>query len=225
MMYIFNKKWVLLLLSSCYFFSTSVQSTTFVTMKTSLGDVKLALDEEKAPISVANFLRYAKEGFYNGTIFHRVINGFMVQGGGYNENMIKKPTHDAIKNEAANGLKNDRGTLAMARTNAPHSATAQFFINLVDNDYLNHISPSQNWGYAVFGKVVKGMEIIDKMAEVEITRKKGMANVPTIPIIIQAMEVEVKSPIQKKPEVPIKAIPNADIQIKAMPEIGISKVK
>ncbi|WP_050998160.1 peptidylprolyl isomerase [Methylococcus capsulatus] len=140
---------------------------TQVQLHTNLGDIVIRLDAEKAPVSTANFLAYVKEGFYDGTIFHRVIPGFMAQGGGFTQDYKQKSTHAPIKNEADNGLTNRRGTVAMARTPDPNSATAQFFINYVDNDFLNYKSPTpQGWGYAVFGEVVKGMEVVDEMAKV-----------------------------------------------------------
>ena len=136
-----------------------------VLLKTNQGDITLSLDSAKAPKSVANFLQYVKSGHYDGTIFHRVINNFMIQGGGMTAGMKQKPTGAEIENEANNSLKNDRYTVAMARTSDPHSATAQFFINVNDNDFLNHTAPTaQGWGYAVFGKVTKGMEIVDKIS-------------------------------------------------------------
>ena len=140
------------------------------------------MNAEKAPISVKNFLGYVADGFYNNTIFHRVIPNFMIQGGGLDQNMVKKHTQSPITNEAANGLLNKRGTLAMARTSAPNSATAQFFINLTDNVFLNHSSGSP--GYAVFGKVVHGMDVVDKIAKVATTRRQGRADVPIEPVVI-----------------------------------------
>lgn len=143
------------------------QTQTRVQLHTNLGDIVIRLDAEKAPVSTANFLSYVKEGFYDGTIFHRVIPGFMAQGGGFTQDYKQKSTHAPIKNEADNGLVNKRGTIAMARTPDPNSATAQFFINYVDNSFLNYKSPTpQGWGYAVFGEVVKGMEVVDEMAKV-----------------------------------------------------------
>jgi peptidyl-prolyl cis-trans isomerase B (cyclophilin B) len=161
-----------------------------VKLTTTLGDIVIELDQEKAPQTVENFLRYVKEGFYDGTIFHRVIPGFMAQGGGFDQNFEQKSTHEAIKNEADNGLPNDRGTIAMARTPNPDSATAQFFINLKDNDFLNYSSPTPNgWGYAVFGKVVEGMDVVDKMAEAK-TGNRGMhQDVPVEDIIIEKAEI------------------------------------
>jgi len=135
------------------------------TIETNKGPITVELYRDKAPLSVDNFFTYVDEGFYDGTIFHRVIDGFMIQGGGFSQDMKKKPTHAPVKNEADNGLKNERGTLAMARTSDPDSATAQFFINLKDNDFLNHKSKDpRGWGYAVFGKVTDGMDIVDQIA-------------------------------------------------------------
>jgi len=158
-----------------------------VRIVTSLGDIVLELDREKAPKSVENFLNYVREGFYDGTIFHRVIDGFMVQGGGFTQDFQKKSTRTPVENEADNGLKNLKGTVAMARTNAPHSATAQFFINVADNGFLNHTSPtSRGWGYAVFGKVVEGMDVIDKIRKTP-TGSGGpfRSDVPRTPVVIE----------------------------------------
>jgi peptidyl-prolyl cis-trans isomerase B (cyclophilin B) len=144
---------------------------TNIQMKTTMGDITIELDAEAAPVSVKNFLEYVNDGFYAGTIFHRVIKGFMIQCGGMDKDMNSKPNNDPIINEAANGLKNDRGTLAMARTSDPDSATSQFFINHADNDFLNYAGPTPDKiGYAVFGKVTEGMDIVDAVAEVETTR-------------------------------------------------------
>lgn len=138
-----------------------------ITLRTNMGDIAIELDFEKAPLSAANFLQYARDGFYNGTIFHRVINGFMVQGGGMDSDMNQKEGRAPIENEADNGIKNEVGTLAMARTNDPHSASSQFFINVADNQFLNHSGKNpQGWGYAVFGKVVDGMEVVNIIKEV-----------------------------------------------------------
>ncbi len=151
-----------------------------------LGVITIELDAEKAPKSVANFLSYVEKGHYNNTIFHRVIPGFMVQGGGFEPGMTQKPTDAPIDNEANNGLKNNNYTLAMARTQAPHSATAQFFINVSDNDFLNHTAPSlQGWGYAVFGKVIQGTDIVDQIKEVPTGRKGFHDDVPKEDVIIQ----------------------------------------
>ena len=164
---------------------------SLVTISTSAGDIHLELDAENAPITVANFLQLAKDGYYNGTIFHRIIDGFMVQGGGLDENMAPKPTEtEPIQNEANNGLKNDRGTLAMARTMDPHSATGQFFVNHKDNDFLNHTSEtSQGWGYAVFGSVIDGMDIVDQIALSTTSTVGGYADAPLEPTIINSVTV------------------------------------
>ena len=164
---------------------------SLVTISTSAGDIHLELDAENAPITVANFLQLAKDGYYNGTIFHRIIDGFMVQGGGLDENMAPKPTGtEPIQNEANNGLKNDRGTLAMARTMDPHSATGQFFINHKDNDFLNHTSEtSQGWGYAVFGSVIDGMDIVDQIALSTTSTVGGYADAPLEPTVINSVSV------------------------------------
>lgn len=161
-----------------------------ITFKTNLGDIKIQLNFEKAPETAANFEQYAKDGFYEGTIFHRVIKGFMAQGGGFASGMEEKDTRAPIKNEANNGLANKRGTLAMARTQDPHSASAQFFINLVDNDFLNFQSESmQGWGYCVFGEIVEGMEVVDKMTLVETGRRGFHDDVPKDEIVIESVEV------------------------------------
>ena len=156
-----------------------------VLLETTSGDILIELFEDKAPETVANFLTYVKEGFYEDTIFHRVIKGFMIQGGGLTMKMEDKPTHAPIKNEAANGLKNERGTVAMARTSDPHSATAQFFINTVDNDFLNFTSPDpQGYGYCVFGKVIEGMDVVDKIEKLK-TRSVGYhSDVPVDSVLI-----------------------------------------
>jgi len=170
--------------------AANVCAAPTVELKTSLGRIVLELDPEKAPKTVANFLKYAKEGFYNGTIFHRVMPGFMVQGGGFDEQMRQKPVQAPIENEARNGLKNIRGSIAMARTDDPHSATAQFFINVVDNDFLDFKLPSGNgWGYAVFGKVKEGMEVIDRIAKVSTGNAAGHQNVPRTPIVIEHVNI------------------------------------
>lgn len=160
-----------------------------VNMTTSQGDMVLELYPDKAPETVKNFLSYVDEGYFDGTIFHRVIKGFMIQGGGFSATMERKDARDPIKNEATNGLTNERGTLAMARTNDPHSATAQFFINVVNNDFLNHTSPSgQGWGYAVFGKVVEGMDVADKIENVPTTSKAPFGqDVPSENVVIVKM--------------------------------------
>jgi len=158
---------------------------TKVLLETNKGNIELELYPDKAPVTVANFLRYVDEGFYKGTIFHRVINSFMIQGGGFDAAMKKKKVHASIQNEADNGLKNERGTIAMARTSDPHSATAQFFINHVDNDFLNYSDRStRGWGYCVFGRVTNGMKTVDAIADVFTTRVNGMQNVPEETVII-----------------------------------------
>ena len=160
-----------------------------VVMETSKGTIKIELDAAKAPKSVANFLQYADEGFFDGTIFHRVIPDFMIQGGGFTPDMDQKNTHAPIVNEAGNGLKNTRGTLAMARTSVVNSATAQFFINVKDNSFLNHTSESSSgFGYAVFGKVTEGMDIVDKIVGVKTGSSQGMDDVPKEPVLIKSVK-------------------------------------
>jgi peptidyl-prolyl cis-trans isomerase B (cyclophilin B) len=156
-----------------------------VKLETSLGEITLELDAGKAPVTVANFLKYVQDGFYNGTIFHRVIGNFMIQGGGLDAEMQEKPTQAPIKNEADNGLGNAAYTIAMARTPDPHSASSQFFINVKDNAMLNHTGKTpQGWGYAVFGKVIKGKEVVDKIKAVPTTTKGPYQNVPVEPVVI-----------------------------------------
>ncbi len=163
---------------------------TTVQMKTSMGDMTIELDADAAPMSVKNFLEYVNDGFYEGTIFHRVINGFMIQGGGMDKNMKPKPGNDPIINEAANGLKNDRGTIAMARTNDPDSATSQFFINHADNDFLNYTGPTPDKiGYAVFGRITDGMDVVDAIAAVKTTRLGGYDDVPAEPVEILSVTI------------------------------------
>jgi peptidyl-prolyl cis-trans isomerase B (cyclophilin B) len=161
-----------------------------VKLHTNHGVITIELDEAKAPKSAANFLEYAKNGHYDGTIFHRVINGFMVQGGGFEPGMKQKPTGTPIENEANNGLKNDKYTVAMARTGDPHSATAQFFINVADNAFLNHSAPTQSgWGYCVFGRVVEGMDVVDAMKGMKTGRAGGHQDVPAEDLVIERAEV------------------------------------
>ncbi|MDD2365721.1 MAG: peptidylprolyl isomerase [Desulfuromonadaceae bacterium] len=169
--------------------SAEVKKNPVVTMETTLGNVKIELFEKEAPLSVKNFLDYVKSGFYNGTIFHRVIPGFMAQGGGFTPDRKQKSTNAPVKNEAANGLKNDRGTISMARTSAPDSATSQFFINVVNNDMLNRPNPD-GAGYAVFGKVVAGMEVVDKIVAVK-TQNVNMVfqNFPETPVLIKSVKL------------------------------------
>lgn len=166
------------------------EAQTKVKLSTTLGDIVIELNAEKAPLSSANFLTYVKEGFYDGTIFHRVIPNFMAQGGGMDADFKEKKTHAPIKNEADNGLKNLRGTLAMARTNVPDSASSQFFINYTDSSFLDHSSPTpQGWGYAVFGKVVEGMDVVDAMAKQATGNRGGHQDVPKETILINKAEV------------------------------------
>lgn len=159
-----------------------------VKLETSMGDIIIELNEEAAPVTVKNFLAYVEEGFYDGTVFHRVINGFMIQGGGFTAQMVRKSTKPPIVNEASNGLKNMRGSIAMARTNDPNSATSQFFINHKDNgplDYVENVNP----GYAVFGKTVEGLDVVDAIASVKTTVRMGMRDVPVEPVVIESARV------------------------------------
>jgi cyclophilin family peptidyl-prolyl cis-trans isomerase len=176
------------LLLTSLFINNAQAETVKVEMKTSLGTLTLSLDRDKAPKTVDNFVQYARDGFYEGTIFHRVIKDFMIQGGGFTPEMIRKQTRPAIKNEADNGLKNKRGTIAMARTSAPHSATSQFFINHKDNAFLDHPG-SSGWGYAVFGKVTDGMEVVDAIASQATGIKNGMRDVPNETVLIESVRV------------------------------------
>ena len=163
---------------------------TMLQMNTSMGSIEIELFAEQAPLSTANFLEYVNSGFFDGLIFHRVIPSFMIQGGGMDAQMREKPNKAPIQNEADNGLKNDRGTLAMARTSNPHSATSQFFINLVNNDFLNHSSKdARGWGYAVFGKVTKGMDVVDAIAQVSTGNSGYHQDVPKQPIVIESVEL------------------------------------
>lgn len=157
-----------------------------IVLQTNYGDISIELYQDKAPKTAANFEQYVRDGFYDGTLFHRVIPGFMVQGGGFDTDFNQKPTRDPIENEADNGVKNTTGTLAMARTQDPHSATAQFFINVADNDFLNHSGKSiQGWGYCVFGEVAEGMEVVESIKAVATTRRGMHADVPAEDVIIQ----------------------------------------
>ena len=159
-----------------------------VKLQTSMGNIVIELNEQAAPVTVKNFLGYVQSGFYDGTIFHRVIPGFMIQGGGFTPKMVRKKTLDPIINEAKNGLSNKRGTIAMARTNNPNSATSQFFINHRDNDFLNYMDDNQP-GYAVFGKVIEGMDVVDAIASVKTTTRDGMENVPVEPVEIVSAKI------------------------------------
>ena len=165
-------------------------SKTHVLMQTTVGSLTLELDSDSAPKTVENFLAYLKDGFYDGTIFHRVIENFMIQGGGFTVEMEQKETRAPVENEANNGLKNNRGSIAMARTQDPHSATAQFFINVQDNDFLNHTGENmQGWGYAVFGRVTEGEDVLDKIRAVDTGGAAGHQDVPLEPIIIESLTV------------------------------------
>ena len=164
-----------------------------VVLTTSMGAITLELDAKKAPKTVENFVAYVKAGHYDGTIFHRVMDNFMIQGGGFNDKMVQKPTKAAIKNEADNGLKNAKYTIAMARTSDPHSATAQFFINVADNEFLNFSSPTdRGWGYAVFGKVSAGMDVVDNIRKVKTGNNGFHQNVPLEPVTILKAELSTK---------------------------------
>ena len=162
-----------------------------IRLKTSEGDILLEMFEEKAPKTVENFLNYVKTGHYDGTIFHRVIDGFMIQGGGFDETMSQKATEEPVENEASNGLRNEAYTIAMARTQDPHSATTQFFINVKDNHFLNFTSPDvRGWGYAVFGKVIEGHDVVDRIRSVETCSRAGLDDVPVEPVTIIKAIVE-----------------------------------
>ncbi len=161
-----------------------------VIIRTTFGEITLELDAERAPKTVENFLNYARDGYYDGTIFHRVIDNFMIQGGGFDSDMRQKETAEPVENEADNGLKNDFGTIAMARTSDPHSATAQFFINVKDNDFLNHTGKNmQGWGYTVFGKITEGAEVLDKIRTVPTGSQGPHQDVPKEPVIIESVKV------------------------------------
>jgi cyclophilin family peptidyl-prolyl cis-trans isomerase len=187
------KRYLFLALAAGVLATTSSQSAEtkgpVVIIDTSMGVIKAELNEEKAPVTVKNFLSYVDDKFYDGTIFHRVMPGFMIQGGGFVPGLKEKPTKDPIKNEAGNGLKNDRGTLAMARTGDPDSATAQFFISVKDNNFLNRGDPKavDKYGYAVFGKVIEGMDVVDKIAQVETGDRGDMENVPVKDVVIKSI--------------------------------------
>jgi len=158
-------------------------------MKTSMGDISIELNHQAAPKTCENFEQYVRDGHFDGTIFHRVINNFMIQGGGFLPDMTQKPTRDPIENEAKNGLSNEVGSIAMARTMAPHSASAQFFINVADNKFLDY--PGQDgWGYCVFGKIVEGMEVINRIKDVDTTNKAGHSDVPADPVVIESATIE-----------------------------------
>ena len=176
----------LVILSATAAGSGALAADPQVDLKTNVGTIRLELYPAKAPKTVENFLQYVKDGHYNGTIFHRVINDFMIQTGGFDKNMREKKGRDPIQNEAKNGLKNDLGTIAMARTSAPHSASAQFFINLKNNDFLNSANAQDGWGYAVFGKVVSGMDVVMKISKVPTGNSGGYSDVPREAIVIES---------------------------------------
>lgn len=158
-------------------------------IETTMGTIEIRFESGRAPLSVANFVRYAEEGHYDGTIFHRVIDGFMIQGGGFTADMKQKPTHSPIVNEARGGLSNQRGTVAFARTSDPHSATCQFFINLVDNDFLDASKARDGWGYTVFARVTKGMDVVDRIGAVKTTNRRGMSDVPQKTVTITSVKI------------------------------------
>lgn len=186
-----SRHFVVFVFSAILMTTSNVQAeTATVKMETNKGTIVLELDAANAPITVDNFLTYVKEGFYDGTIFHRVISNFMIQGGGFTADMTQKPTHDPIRNEANNGLGNDTGTIAMARTSDPHSATAQFFINVQDNQFLNFSGETmQGWGYAVFGKVTEGMEVVNAIRDVSTTTLGGFQDVPAETVTIEKVSI------------------------------------
>ncbi len=186
-----SRHFVVFVFSAILMTTSNVQAeTATVKMETSKGTIVLELDAANAPVTVENFLTYVREGFYDGTIFHRVISNFMIQGGGFTSDMTQKPTHDPIRNEANNGLGNDTGTIAMARTNDPHSATAQFFINVRDNQFLNFSGENmQGWGYAVFGKVTEGMEVVNAIRDVPTTTRRPFQDVPAETVTIEKVSI------------------------------------
>jgi len=185
------RKFILSMVLACTAFSALAQDNPVVVMETNKGTIRIELWQDRAPISAENFLRYTDNEYYDGLIFHRVIDGFMIQGGGFDPEMVQKSTYDPIKNEANNGAANNRGTLAMARTNVVDSATSQFFINLVDNDFLNHTSETpRGWGYAVFGEVIEGMDVVDEIASVSTGNVRGYGDVPDEPIVINSVRRE-----------------------------------
>ncbi len=178
---------------------TKASTNPMVVLKTNYGDITIELFKKKAPISVENFLKYVREGFYDNTVFHRVVKGFVLQAGGMTKDLVQKKQHEPIKNEATNGLSNKRGTVSMARTSAINSATSHFFINLKDNTFLDHHGEDpRSYGYAVFGKVAKGMDVADKIADVEVTTKGQMKNVPVKPVIIEKAYVLGEEPAKTK---------------------------
>jgi peptidyl-prolyl cis-trans isomerase B (cyclophilin B) len=213
-----NKIAAVLCISTCLFTALAIAEAEnpMVVLKTSQGDITLELYPDKAPITVKNFIQYVEDGFYDGTIFHRVINSFMIQGGGFDNKMSKKATRSPIKNEAANGLKNDRGTIAMARTMVPDSATAQFFINTVNNNRsLDFKSPSRSGiGYCVFGRVIEGLEVVDKIEAVKTGIKGGMRDVPKEVVLIESATLKMVDVVEAEallPEVGAEVIPTPEV--------------
>tara|TARA_R110000868_G_scaffold124990_8_gene330267 strand:+ start:461 stop:1000 length:540 start_codon:yes stop_codon:yes gene_type:complete len=176
-------------LLAIFFFSTNLMAATQVAMTTSQGEIIIELNDEKSPLTTANFIQYINDGFYNGLIFHRVIRDFVIQGGGHRPDMSEAPTREPIRNEANNGLSNLRGTIAMARTSNPHSATAQFYINTVDNQRLDY-KDENYWGYCVFGKIIQGMNVIDNIRQVPTSTRGDYSNVPVEPILIIATRIQ-----------------------------------
>lgn len=182
------KKWLLATVLGMV--SMAAQAQTHAIIETNMGNIELLLDEQKAPKTVTNFVQYANKGFYNGTIFHRVIDGFMIQGGGFTADMLQKTTDKPIENESDNGLKNTIGTIAMARASHPHSASSQFFINVANNTPLDFRAKTmQDYGYAVFGKVSKGMDVVNKIAKVRTTSKMMYQDVPVSPVVIKSVRI------------------------------------
>ncbi|MDP1613991.1 MAG: peptidylprolyl isomerase [Sulfuritalea sp.] len=177
-----------LFLVACFFSIAAFAANPQIEVKTSQGTLTIELYQDKAPKTVENFLQYARDGFFNGTVFHRVIQGFMIQGGGFTPDMKQKETRAQIQNEAKNGLKNELGSLAMARTSDPHSASAQFFINLKDNSFLDYPG-TDGWGYAVFGKVVQGLDVVQKIGKVPTGRSGYFTDVPTTPVVIESVKL------------------------------------
>ena len=179
----------IVLICSVFLFNVAFAANPTVTMETSHGTIEIELFQDKAPVTVENFLKYVDDKFYNGTIFHRVINNFMIQGGGFTDKMVEKKTRSPIKNEADNGLRNDTGTIAMARTSDPQSASAQFFINVADNSPLNYTGPTvSGWGYAVFGKVTKGMHVVNRIKMVKTGHIGGFSDVPMDSVVIKTVK-------------------------------------
>ena len=171
-------------------FAAPVAAAKGAVIETSMGTIEIRFEAGRAPLSVESFVRYAQEGHYDGTIFHRVIDGFMIQGGGFTADMKQKPAHAPIVNEARGGLLNQRGTIAMARTNEPHSATCQWFVNTVDNDFLDAKNARDGWGYTVFGRVIRGMDVIDKISSVKTGTRMGMRDVPTQTVKILSVKIK-----------------------------------